>query len=909
MKLFSTVAAVAALMPLCASHAFSQTACHGTAITGVVRDSTQALIPGAKVVLDGKSTATSGTDGAFRFACVSDGAHKLTIAADGFAKKDLTVRAPEAQGVSVALKVEAEETQVDVSEESAKPENSATASGATHVITGKQLQALADDPDDLLRELQQFASAGGGMPSGARISVDGFSGGDNNTTLPPKSSIAYIKVNPDLFSAEYRQPPFGGGQVEVYTKPGQPTFHGALFATNGSSWMNARDPFSVSKGALGKQRYGFELTGPIRKGSDFTLTLEHRSIDNIAAVDAVTVNALGDQSNIQQSVPTPQRLWVGTARVDWQLGPKNTFIASFDANENHLMNYGVGGTSLAETGEDVEKYDYTLHLTNVTTVSAKLMHEQLLGIEWDGETDTPNSLTPQIAVAGAFTGGGAANGAQRLREVDIEDTDDAILSTKNHLMKFGLHSEVLDEHKRLTTNFNGSYTFGGGTLPGTNTTITGLQQYQYALQGSPLGAPTSFDNVAGNPEVDLVQVRFALYFQDSWKITPNLTAAYGVRYFAQSDPTVLDSLTPRLGISWSPDKKATWTIHAHAGTFAGQYFARDWAEILRMDGTQRVTSTVYNPGCASGVTPGTSCNPFAGATVINSIRTVQPKLPNMFFAIQNVGFTHEFPHGWNFSGDYYIAQIWHYTRTENINSPMNDDPTGPRPGAANLNVLQMNDSGRGYGNVEFMGLEQHSLKRLQLFMGAVRVDVVDDTNDGNFSTPQATGVNAGEYARRTGNPLWNVFGNAMLTLPEKLQLSGNLNANGQAAYNITTGFDNNGDGDFNDRPQYALPGQAGAVQTPWGLLVNSGGTGSLPRNKGQMPWAFYLDTNLQRSFSLTKDKKAAHPQTITVNVRSSNVLNHTNVTAVGGVLGSPLFGVPYQADNGRRIEGGLRYSF
>lgn len=327
-----------------------------------------------------------------------------------------------------------------------------------------------------------------------------------------------------------------------------------------------------------------------------------------------------------------------------------------------------------------------------------------------------------------------------------------------------------------------------------------------------------------------------------------------------------------------------------------------------MDGVQRVTSTIYNPTCTGKFDP-TTCLPFNGSTPIQSIRTVAPNFPNLFFGIENIGFTHSFPHGWNLSGDYYIAQIWHDTRTENVNSPLDGSPTGPRPGAPNLNVLQMQASGRGYGNVEFGGIEQHSLKHLQLFVGAVRVQIVDDTDNSEFFTPQTTGSNAGEYSRRTGNGLWNVFGNAMLTLPAKLQLSGNLNASGDAPYNITTGFDNNGDGNFNDRPQYATPGTPGAISTPYGLLVASGGTGSLPRNKGVMPWTYYLDTNLQRVFKLTRDPKAEHQQTLTANIRSSNVLNHTNVTSVGGVLGSPLFGVPYAADNGRRIEAGLRYSF
>jgi hypothetical protein len=305
--------------------------------------------------------------------------------------------------------------------------------------------------------------------------------------------------------------------------------------------------------------------------------------------------------------------------------------------------------------------------------------------------------------------------------------------------------------------------------------------------------------------------------------------------------------------------------------------------------------------------------------VIHSIRTITPNFRNTLWAMENVGFSKTLPKGFSISGDYNIAQLWHDTRTENINSATNDSPTGPRPLAPNLNILQMQGSGRGYGNVEFVGLSQQALKRVQFFAGAVRVDIVDDTDDSPFSTPQTTGINAGEYARRDNQGLWEIFGNARLNLPEKIVLSANYNGSGMQAYNITTGFDNNGDGDFNDRPQYAPVGTPlcsvnpnatpCGYKTAWGELVTSGGVGSLPRDKGDMPWTFYLDSNLQRAFTLTRNPKADHPQTLTVNLRSSNILNHTNVTAAGGVLGSPLFGVAYAADNGRRVEVGARYSF
>jgi hypothetical protein len=226
-----------------------------------------------------------------------------------------------------------------------------------------------------------------------------------------------------------------------------------------------------------------------------------------------------------------------------------------------------------------------------------------------------------------------------------------------------------------------------------------------------------------------------------------------------------------------------------------------------------------------------------------------------------------------------------------------------------LNILQMQDSGQGRANAEFFGIDQHQLKRVQFFAGAVRADLIDDTNDDEFFTPQSAYSDAGEFAHRSGQAEWNFFGNVNFNLPEKVQLTGDFNGGATSRYNITTGFDNNGDGDFNDRPQYAAPGTPGAVATPYGLLVSSGGTGVLQRNVGVMPTTVYLDMNLQRAFVLTHDPKVEHQQKLTLNVRSSNILNHTNVTQVGGVLGSPLLGVPYAADNGRRVEAGVRYSF
>lgn len=266
-----TLAAVLVTVPSARSVLAQQPpeACvNGSTLSGTVHDPSGAIIPDAVLTLDDSVKAASEQDGSFHFLCVATGPHRLHVTAESFSALDLDLAlAAHPVPISAVLQPDVVQTRVDVAATDPSAATSTNTVGASQTISGEQLASLADDPDDLQRELQQLASAAGGSAANTTITVDGFQG---TSKLPPKSSIAYIKVNPDLYSAEFRQPPFEGGRVEVYTKPGQKTYHGALFTTNGSSWMNARDPFSPAKASLGKQRYGFELSGPIAKEEDAT---------------------------------------------------------------------------------------------------------------------------------------------------------------------------------------------------------------------------------------------------------------------------------------------------------------------------------------------------------------------------------------------------------------------------------------------------------------------------------------------------------------------------------------------------------------------------------------------------------------------------------------------------------------
>src|SRR6202034_1525568 len=130
----------------------------------------------------------------------------------------------------------------------------------TRVLGLEHVQRLSDDPDDFLRELQALAAGAGGLSGSDVVTVHGL---QNGSTLLPKSSIASIRVNPDLFSSEYQTPPWLGPRIEIETKPGSGPWHGALFFADSAGPFNATDPLSVTATPAGKRRYGFELGAPL----------------------------------------------------------------------------------------------------------------------------------------------------------------------------------------------------------------------------------------------------------------------------------------------------------------------------------------------------------------------------------------------------------------------------------------------------------------------------------------------------------------------------------------------------------------------------------------------------------------------------------------------------------------------
>src|SRR5215831_17760629 len=257
MKLFCLLLAECLLaMPV-----FAQTA----TLRGQVTDESGAVVPGAKVVLSGPAklvkTTTSGSDGSYSFADLPLGSYTVHASAPSLAlrqaaKVDLKAST---QTLNLLLHVSTEKQEVTV-EESAGPSVStdAASNASAVVLRGSDLDALSDNPDDLLVDLQALAGPAAG-PNGGSIFIDGFSGGE----LPPKNAIREIRINQNPFSPEYDK--LGFGRIEIFTKPGSDKFHGSLVYNFANDKWNSRNAYAALKAPFRLHELRNALSGPLNK--------------------------------------------------------------------------------------------------------------------------------------------------------------------------------------------------------------------------------------------------------------------------------------------------------------------------------------------------------------------------------------------------------------------------------------------------------------------------------------------------------------------------------------------------------------------------------------------------------------------------------------------------------------------
>jgi hypothetical protein len=225
-------------------------------LQGTVTGPTGVVIGGAMVTIENSSAqawnSTTDQRGRYVFEWIPPGAYQMTVNTTGFHEFSAPIElAPETTtpfnvGLKVGLSVALEVLSTDPRK-----------NGSAVILTGSRIDALPNDPRLFLNRLLQMAGSTG--RGDVAVYVDGFR---EYQRLPPKDTIALIRINSNPFSAEFSQPSVR--RIEVTTKSGSDNFHGDVKLQVRSSRLDAPNPRRVEAAREYRNLNGY-LQGPIRK--------------------------------------------------------------------------------------------------------------------------------------------------------------------------------------------------------------------------------------------------------------------------------------------------------------------------------------------------------------------------------------------------------------------------------------------------------------------------------------------------------------------------------------------------------------------------------------------------------------------------------------------------------------------
>lgn len=482
--------------------------------------------------------------------------------------------------------------------------------------------------------------------------------GETSTGLRLQASLETVqefRVESSNYPAEYGTGT--AGQISVVTKSGSNEFHGALFEYLRNDRLDARNFFDADKSPLKLNQFGGSLGGPIRRDRTFFFAsveaLKQRAGVNLLATvpsAAARARAVPSIRPLLDAFPAGQeptsnpdldlaRLNASSA-IDEYFGSlrlDHTFNSRFTLTARYMRDQGEINSPM-DVSRSVQRVyanpqNGVVSLQQVLTPS--VLNETKLG--YNGVKTRINGIAPSVngidmsaisvsftgtvalpgiggqgASAGASTPGGlirsnsSQNGrAQPYTNYTLSFIDNLSWIRGNHSYKFGVEIRPV----RMYTDRLGGTTY---TFPSVQALINN-QPSQVQILGDVSGPNPLHGGIARNRF--LRQTYYIGYAQDEWKIRPNLTMNYGLRYEYYSPLSEAHDLYtlyivgrgltrgqwyqsstlnfgPRLAFSWAPERLQNKTVlRIGAGYYYGPGQTEDQVQPIDSD---RVSLTLTN---------------------------------------------------------------------------------------------------------------------------------------------------------------------------------------------------------------------------------------------------------------------------------------------------------------------------
>ena len=575
------------LLPV-APAGYAQTAT--ATIVGSVLDPQGAVVANANVVARNvdtgiERTTKSTSEGLYRFANLPPGVYDVSVQAQGFADasaKAVKLQVGEQRDVNFALVVTGTTATVDIT--AAEPLLETGKTDVSSVIDSKQVATLPTTTSfngigGVANDYQGLATIAPGVKydfttvssdligpgqvnnRGIQVNVDGGTISDQvvsvrNALGASVEEVKEFQVMTNSYNAEYGQS--GGVVLNVITRSGTNGFHGdGHYYTRGRNltasnfFYNTSDAAMFRRAPFHKYEGGFTAGGPFVQDRTFWFG----SYEQTRQATPLQLTPPGGSINLTQ--PTKELLW--SARVDHKLSTNNLLTARFnvqrDLQDNLLVQ--IANVAAPESLVSTFVHDHTLNISLTSTPTSHIVnearffwHRLLSGTPT--KTEQPGQDGPNFYRGAAFC---CPQGADQDRYQYI---DNLTWTHGAHTVKTGVNISHFPYFSLFTQFKFGLY--AGFPAPAPNE-----------------GLPSQFQVGIGPAQVDATDNIYGFYVQDSWKLKPNLTLNYGVRYDVEDGAfdggTIKadvkggclqgngivpacssdhNNIQPRVGIAWTP---------------------------------------------------------------------------------------------------------------------------------------------------------------------------------------------------------------------------------------------------------------------------------------------------------------------------------------------------------------------
>lgn len=505
-------------------------------------------------------------------------------------------------------------------------------------------------------------------------------------------AVQEFKVMTSNFTVEYGEQ--SGGVVNTLFKSGTNNLHGSAYEYYRNSAFDARNFFDQAPGQTSpppfhRNQFGASLGGPIRKDKTFFF-LNYESFRHDLAQSLVAT--LPDATERAKAVPAVAKIFFngpnpllpncnggptgtpgmcfyyshpvenivenyGLVKIDHSFGSKNTLSSSYNVDQS----WRVTPVQTGVTADDVVNDRQTFTVQDTHIVSTNVVNTARFGLNriwYNSEQDivdpsaiapsyiiTPNVVPcahlcspptsvlasglatplPPIVVPNMTTIGSAIqpqyNYAPRWHGFTAGIiSDDVNYSHGAHALQFGFEGKKWQDNiENYMGSPRGAYTFAN------------VDQFMAGGPAQSFGFYLPSNTILGRS----MRLQFiSFYAQDTWKVKPNLTLTYGLRWERLSPPSETHgrlassynpnpqtlpangeligtfyfpsnrNFAPRLGFNWDPFKQGKTSVRGGFGLFFNQVEDNSW--FAGVSGTYpfttSVTITPTTPGANGGMT-------------------------------------------------------------------------------------------------------------------------------------------------------------------------------------------------------------------------------------------------------------------------------------------------------------------